>query len=186
MEQGFRLRSMYRSLGWSRADCAKFLRVTERCVHNWERGRHAIPHAAYKLVRLHLGYELPGRDWDGWSISRGRLCTPEGHELNPLDAKWWHLLCRRADTGMQAIRKLHALKTGRRADAGPVSAGSAAHASAGPAAAPLPGAAGRAAASAAAGLVLSKTSQTQSTAKTIAATGYAIPCYQFRMNGGQS
>ena len=186
VEQGSRLRSMYRSLGWSRADCAKFLHVTERCLHNWERGRHAIPHAAYKLVRLHLGYELPGRDWDGWSISRGRLCTPEGHELNPLDAKWWHLLCRRADTGMQAIRKLHALKTGRRADAGPVSAGSAAHASAGPAAAPLPGAAGGAAASAAAGLVLSKTSQTQSTSKTIAATGYAIPCYQFRMNGGQS
>lgn len=109
---------MYRSLGWSRADCAKFLRVTERCVHNWERGRHAIPHAAYKLVRLHLGYELPGRDWDGWSISRGRLCTPEGHELNPLDAKWWHLLHRRAETGTQALRELSRIR--RLASAGAV------------------------------------------------------------------
>lgn len=110
MEQGSRLRSMYRSLGWSRADCAKFLHVTERCLHNWERGRHAIPFAAFKLIRLHLGYELPGRDWDGWSISRGRLCTPEGHELNPLDAKWWHLLHRRAETGTQALRELSRIR----------------------------------------------------------------------------
>lgn len=119
MEQGSRLRSMYRSLGWSRADCAKFLHVTERCLHNWERGRHAIPFAAYKLIRLHLGYELPGRDWDGWSISRGRLCTPEGHELNPLDAKWWHLLCRRAETGVIALRQLRQLKAREASDGDP-------------------------------------------------------------------
>ncbi len=101
---------MYRSLGWSRADCAKFLHVSERCVHNWERGRHAIPYAAYRLLRLHIGYELPGQDWDGWSISRGKLCTPEGHHLSPLDAKWWHLLVRRAETGYAALRELSRMK----------------------------------------------------------------------------
>lgn len=101
---------MYRSLGWSRADCAKFLHVSEGCVHNWERGRHAIPYAAYRLLRLHIGYELPGRDWDGWSISRGKLCTPEGHHLSPLDAKWWHLLVRRAETGYAALRELSRMK----------------------------------------------------------------------------
>ena len=52
VEQGRRLRAMYRNLGWSRADCAKFLHVTERCVHNWEAGRHAIPFAAFKLLRI--------------------------------------------------------------------------------------------------------------------------------------
>ena len=36
VEQGRKLRAMYRSLGWSRADCAKFLHVTERCLHNWK------------------------------------------------------------------------------------------------------------------------------------------------------
>ena len=45
---------MYRSLGWSRADCAKFLHIIERCVHNWESGCHAIPFAAYRLIRLQL------------------------------------------------------------------------------------------------------------------------------------
>ena len=177
---------MYRSLGWSRADCAKFLHVTERCVHNWERGRHAIPFAAYKLIRLHLGYELPGRDWDGWSISRGKLCTPERHELSPHDAKWWALLVRRAETGVIALRQLTELRSRQRATDGAELGRSEAAPGAAMAGASLPGAAGGAAAPAAAGLVLSKTSRTQSTAKTIAATGYAIPCYQFRMNGGQS
>ncbi|MFT4194936.1 hypothetical protein, partial [Ottowia sp.] len=31
-----------------------------RCVHNWEAGRHAIPFAAFKLLRIWCRYELPG------------------------------------------------------------------------------------------------------------------------------
>ena len=81
VQQGQKLRAIYRSLGWSRADCAKFLHVTERSLHNWESGRHAIPFAAYRLMRIHCGYRLPGRAWDGWSISAGKLWTPEGHGL---------------------------------------------------------------------------------------------------------
>ena len=76
VEQGRKLRAMYRSLGWSRADCAKFLHVTERCLHNWERGRHAIPFAAFRLLRISCYMELPGKDWDGWHLSGGKLWTP--------------------------------------------------------------------------------------------------------------
>ena len=115
VQQGQKLRAMYRSLGWSRADCAKFLHVTERSLHNWESGRHAIPFAAYRLMRIHCGYRLPGRAWDGWSISAGKLWTPEGHGLSPHDAKWWSMLCRRAETGWKALLELSRLK---RADAG--------------------------------------------------------------------
>ncbi|WP_298436123.1 VC1465 family Xer recombination activation factor [Ottowia sp.] len=102
VQQGKKLRALYRSLGWSRADCGKFLHVTERCLHNWEAGRHPVPFWALRLLRLHCGFELPGARWAGWSISRGKLCTPEGHELDPHDAKWWGLLVRRAQTGSQA------------------------------------------------------------------------------------
>ena len=42
---------MYLGLGMSRADCAKFFHVTERTLHNWERGCCAIPYAAYRLLR---------------------------------------------------------------------------------------------------------------------------------------
>lgn len=108
--QGQKLRAMYRALGWSRADCAKFLHVTERCVHNWEAGRHAIPYAAYRLLRIHLGYSLPGKAWVGWRLCGGKLYTPEGHGLNPHDAKWWSMLARRAETGSQALRQLAYVK----------------------------------------------------------------------------
>lgn len=69
-----------------------------------------MPFAALKLLRLHLGYELPGAAWRDWSISRGKLCTPEGHELNPQDAAWWWLLIRRAHVGVLALRELRQLK----------------------------------------------------------------------------
>jgi len=164
-EQGRKLRAMYRSLGLSRADCAKFLHVTERCLHNWEAGRHTIPYAAYRLLRIHCRMELPGACWRGWSISRGKLCTPEGHELDPRDAAWWSLLVRRAEIGSQALRQLHALKRGQRAGAG---ADSARSALADLAPASLPGAAGDAAAPAAAGLVLSRTSRPEFASKMIA------------------
>jgi len=96
MEQALRFKAMYTRLGFSVADAAKFLQVTPRTVHEWISGRVRIPYAAYKLMRLQLHYELPGDAWRGWSLSAGRLYTPEGHELNPHDFTWWSLLCRKA------------------------------------------------------------------------------------------
>ena len=116
-QQGRKFRALYRTLGWSRADCAKFLHVSERCLRNWETGRHPVPFAPLKLLRLHLGYELPGAAWRGWSVSRGKLCTPEGHELSPHDAAWWSLLVRRAEVGARALRQLHEVNRSRQADA---------------------------------------------------------------------
>ena len=84
-EQGARMRSMYLSLGMNRAACAKFLHVTERTLHNWESGQHAIPYTAYKLLRLHACHELPGKAWQGWRLHSGKLWTPEGHGLTPAD-----------------------------------------------------------------------------------------------------
>ena len=110
MEQGRKLRALYRSLGWSRADCGKFLHVTERCLRNWECGRHPVPYAAFRLMRITCYMELPGKDWHGWHLGASKLWTPEGHALNPHDAKWWSLLCRRAECGSKALRELAVLK----------------------------------------------------------------------------
>lgn len=87
---------MYRRLGFSVADVAQFLQVSQRTVHVWLTGRVRIPFAAYKLLRIQLHYELPGEVWRGWHLSAGRLYTPEGHELRPQDFTWWGLLIRRA------------------------------------------------------------------------------------------
>ena len=97
---------MYRRLGFSVADVAKFLQVTPRTVHSWISGRARIPFSAYKLLRLQLRYELPGEAWRGWHITAGRLYTPEGHELNPADFSWWSLLVRRAAMFSSVYRDL--------------------------------------------------------------------------------
>ncbi|WP_382157891.1 VC1465 family Xer recombination activation factor [Hydrogenophaga sp. ANAO-22] len=96
MEQARRFKAMYSQLGLTEADVARFLQVTTRTVYAWISGRARIPYAAYKLLRLQLHYELPGDAWKGWSISAGRLYTPENFELHPRDFYWWGLLARKA------------------------------------------------------------------------------------------
>lgn len=96
MEQGRAFKALYSSLGYSTADVAKFLHVSPRSVHNWVSGSVMVPVMAVKLLRLHLRYELPGKAWEGWHLSAGKLYTPENHELNPKDFSWWSLLVRRA------------------------------------------------------------------------------------------
>lgn len=163
VQLGRKLRTMYRSLGMDRATCAKFLHVSERTLHNWESGRHEVPYAAYKLLRIHCGYVLPGADWRDWQFLAGALVTPEGHKLYPKDAAWWSLLARRAEIGELAIARLRQIESEQRATAAATDSDSRAAAAlaGGEAGASLPGAAGGAAAPAAAGLVLFKTSRTR-------------------------
>lgn len=56
---------------------ASLLHVTERTIRLWENGQAAIPYAAYKLLRVITGYELPGPAWVGWSIRGDTLWSPE-------------------------------------------------------------------------------------------------------------
>uniref|UniRef100_UPI0024E10B56 helix-turn-helix domain-containing protein n=1 Tax=Comamonas halotolerans TaxID=3041496 RepID=UPI0024E10B56 len=48
----FRFKAMYLSLGMDLPACAKYLHITERTLHNWLSGKHDIPFATYKLLRL--------------------------------------------------------------------------------------------------------------------------------------
>lgn len=114
MEQGLKFKAMYARLGFSVDDTAKFLQVTPRTVHLWISGRVRIPYAAYKLMRLQLHYELPGKAWQGWSLSAGRLYTPEGFELAPDEVSWWSLLVRQA----RCFRSLYQQQATQRAPAG--------------------------------------------------------------------
>jgi Phage protein len=93
---GKRFKAMYSSLGFNASEAAQLLQVSERTVHNWVSGAVQIPYAAYRLLRLQLRYELPGKAWEGWRLTAGHLYTPEGHELSPHDFSWWGLLVRRA------------------------------------------------------------------------------------------
>jgi transcriptional regulator with XRE-family HTH domain len=60
------------------SDAGKLFRVTPRTVRNWEAGRALVPYAAFKLLRILRGYELPGRAWRGYYLKGDTLWSPEG------------------------------------------------------------------------------------------------------------
>lgn len=96
MEQGRKLRSLYRYLGYSRSQLATFLQVTERTIYHWEAGDQRIPFAVIKLLRVLSHQELPGASWQGWSFSRGTLWSPEGHGFEAKDFAWLSQTLRRS------------------------------------------------------------------------------------------
>lgn len=81
---------------------AKLLHVTPRTVHNWEAGTVRVPFAAYKLMRILRGVELPNgcellsNAWAGWRFHGDKLISPEGREFVGTDSAWWSLLVQRA------------------------------------------------------------------------------------------
>lgn len=83
-------------LGLKPDDAAKMLHVTPRTIRNWISGKALVPYAAYKLVRVFTGAELPMPGWDGWHMHSGKLWTPEGHGFTPADSGWWSNLVRRS------------------------------------------------------------------------------------------
>ena len=60
-------------------------------MRNWESGRFRIPYAAFKLMRILRGYELPGHHWKGYRLIGDTLWSPEGKPFRAADARWWSL-----------------------------------------------------------------------------------------------
>lgn len=131
MQLAMRFRAMYRNLGLDLAGCAQLLHVTERTLHNWMSGKHDIPYAAYRLLRLLNRMELPGKTWDGWCFHSGKLWSPEGRSFVGTDGAWWSLLVRQAAMFEQLSRTKRVIEgAGRPAAVGKL----ATHAAAGSAA----------------------------------------------------
>ena len=61
----------------SREACAAALGVEVRTVRNWETGKTRVPYAAFKLLRLLTGGELPGAAWAGFFVRGNVLYSPE-------------------------------------------------------------------------------------------------------------
>ena len=78
VQQGQKLRSMYRSLGWSRADCGNFLHVTERCLRKWAAGRHQmnfVTQGAMLGGSVRVGLE------DSLYIGKGKLAKSNAEQV---------------------------------------------------------------------------------------------------------
>jgi hypothetical protein len=115
MEQGQQFKALYASLGFNAHEVAQLLQVSPRSVHNWVSGAVPVPFMAVKLLRLMLRYELPGKAWDGWHLSAGRLYSPEGFQLDPREVSWWSLLVRQARMFRHVYLGTSSLEVGRTA-----------------------------------------------------------------------
>jgi transcriptional regulator with XRE-family HTH domain len=62
----------------SQSAAATLLGVTTKTVQNWEQGLSRIPYAAFKLLRILKGYELPDKAWEGWTVKGNYLNAPNG------------------------------------------------------------------------------------------------------------
>lgn len=71
--------------GLSKRQVASFLFVSLRTIQYWERGKIKIPYAAFRLLRISTGYELPGSPWRGWMLFGDTLISPEGKKFTPGD-----------------------------------------------------------------------------------------------------
>ncbi|MBX9872930.1 MAG: phage protein, partial [Burkholderiaceae bacterium] len=96
MEQGLRLKIMLADLGLTPESAGKILHVAPRTVRYWISGKTQAPYAAYRLLRIMTGAELPCPGWDGWHMHSGKLWSPEGYGFTPGDSSWWGLLVRKA------------------------------------------------------------------------------------------
>lgn len=105
MAHALRFRAMLAELGLPHPDAAQLLHVSLRTLQNWLSGRHEVPYAAYKLLRLMRYIELPGEAWAGWHFSRGHLVTPEGRTISGRDGAWWSLLVRQAHSFGEMYRE---------------------------------------------------------------------------------
>lgn len=84
-------RDLRRSCGLTRKAAAEALDVTERTVQNWENGGARIPWMAFKLLRVLRGHALPGYQWDGWTMNRGTLYSPDGRAFEASDLYYLQL-----------------------------------------------------------------------------------------------
>lgn len=81
----------------SQQAAADLLRVSLRTIKNWESGNVRVPYAAYKLMRILRGYQLPGESWRGWNLKGDVLWSPEGRAFRASDHGWWSLIVAKAD-----------------------------------------------------------------------------------------
>ncbi len=91
-----RFKVMLADLGLTPDSAAQALHVTPRTVRHWISGKTLVPYAAYRLLRILAGAELPSTGWDGWHMHSGKLWSPEGYGFLPSDSSWWGLLVRKA------------------------------------------------------------------------------------------
>lgn len=73
----------------NRKAAAAYLGVCVRTIRHWDAGRCRVPWSVVRLLRLLRAGELGGllEGWDGWTIYRDRLVSPDGRDYRERDMR---------------------------------------------------------------------------------------------------
>lgn len=88
--EGFR--ELRHSCFLSQSKCADFLGVSLRTVRHWDAGRNRVPWSVVRILRLRRLGDLGALDdaWDGWTINRNGLFSPDGRKFEAAAMRhWW-------------------------------------------------------------------------------------------------
>lgn len=96
--------------GLSRDRAAELLGVSIRTIGHWETGKVRVSYAAFKLLRVYRHGDLIDPRWSEYRLSRGLLCTPEGHEIHPGEIRWFSLMIQRAKLAAVIAKERDALR----------------------------------------------------------------------------
>ena len=72
-----------RTAGLTQAAAAAYLGVSPRTVRYWETPAGSVPLAAFRLMKIRAGYELPDPAWEGWTLRNGVLWSPANQGFEP-------------------------------------------------------------------------------------------------------
>ncbi len=87
-------------------EAATWLGVAIRTVEHWEAvGTRRVPYAAFRLMRIRCGYELPDPQWDGWQVRGGKLWSPAEQSFDPGGLAYLSLYFRMAEAWKQDYDK---------------------------------------------------------------------------------
>jgi transcriptional regulator with XRE-family HTH domain len=100
-----KFRQVRQQVGLTQKDAACLLHVTTRTVALWESGKSGIPYAAFKLLKILVGFELPGEAWKGWTIRGDTLWSPEGRPYRAGYLSYQWLTFAMADSWRRSMRK---------------------------------------------------------------------------------
>ena len=67
---------------------ARALDVTTKTVLNWEQGKSRIPYAAYRVLKLKVGYVFDDEHFGDWFTRGNTLWSPEGRAFQPHELRY--------------------------------------------------------------------------------------------------
>lgn len=69
-------------------EASQLLDVTHKTLQNWEKGRVRIPYAAFRTLKIKVGYVFNDEHFKDWFVRDDTLWSPEGRGFKPYELRY--------------------------------------------------------------------------------------------------